>query len=121
MPSLKIKRGTRAQITDAGTANNLKEGELYLITDDKRLAVGLSASAYDAGLRKQSFSFGDGTATSFTITHDLNTTDVIVSVRHTATGQVRFPNWRPATATTVIIDGYVVAPTTNEFRAVIIG
>ena len=46
MPSIKIKRGTRSQIDAAATANQLKEGEMYLITDEDRLGVGKSASTY---------------------------------------------------------------------------
>jgi len=42
MASIKIKRGTRAQLLAAGAADGLKVGEPYLITDDNRLAVGLS-------------------------------------------------------------------------------
>ena len=46
MSSLKIKRGTRAQLDAAAAADQLKEGEPYLITDEKRLAVGLSSNSY---------------------------------------------------------------------------
>ncbi len=43
---IKIKRGTRAQLNAAAAANGLAAGEPYLITDENRLAVGLSASTY---------------------------------------------------------------------------
>lgn len=46
MPSIQNKRGTRAQINAAAAANGLKQAELYLITDEDRLAVGTSVSAY---------------------------------------------------------------------------
>lgn len=46
MPSLKIKRGTRAQLNAAATAGNLKDGEPYLITDEARIAVGTATNAY---------------------------------------------------------------------------
>lgn len=46
MPSLKIKRGTRAQIVSAAGASGLVQGEPYLITDENRLAVGLTATTY---------------------------------------------------------------------------
>lgn len=48
MPSLQVKRGTRAQIDAAALASGLKPGEVYLITDEDRLAVGTSISAYQA-------------------------------------------------------------------------
>lgn len=46
MPSLLHKRGTRAQIDAAATANGLKAGEVYLLTDEARLTVGIAANAH---------------------------------------------------------------------------
>lgn len=46
MPSLAHKRGTRAQIDAAATANDLKAGEVYLLTDEARLTVGIAANAH---------------------------------------------------------------------------
>ena len=44
--TIKIKRGTRTQLNAAASASGLVQGEPYLITDENRLAVGLSASTY---------------------------------------------------------------------------
>ena len=44
--TLKIKRGTKTQIDTAGTNNQLIQGEPYLITDEGRIAVGLSSATY---------------------------------------------------------------------------
>jgi hypothetical protein len=46
MPSVAHKRGTRAQIDAAATANGLKVGEVYLLTDEARLTVGTAANAH---------------------------------------------------------------------------
>ena len=46
MPSIRVKRGTRAQLDAASVSNLLLAGEVYLITDEKRLAVGLSSNSY---------------------------------------------------------------------------
>lgn len=48
MPSVQVKRGTRAQLDNAATSSGLKAGEVYLITDENRLAVGLTVSTYQA-------------------------------------------------------------------------
>jgi len=40
MTKVLVKRGTRAQIDAAGTASGLNQGEIYLVTDEDRLAVG---------------------------------------------------------------------------------
>ena len=47
MSSLKIKRGSYAQLTAAATADQLKEGEPYLIIDQGRIAVGTSTSTFE--------------------------------------------------------------------------
>lgn len=46
MPSISHKRGTRAQIDAAATANGLRVGEVYLLTDEARLTVGTAADAH---------------------------------------------------------------------------
>ena len=52
MASVQIKRGTRAQIEAAKTANGLLNGEPYLITDESRLAVGTATNAYSDCAKK---------------------------------------------------------------------
>jgi hypothetical protein len=52
MPTVRIKRGTRAQINAAAAANGLRAGEPYLITDEARLAVGTSDSTYQAAAKQ---------------------------------------------------------------------
>lgn len=48
MTSLRIKRGTRAQLDAAAAANGLAVGEPYLITDEGRIAVGTGTTTYAA-------------------------------------------------------------------------
>ncbi len=52
MPKVLIKRGTRAQIEAAKTANALLSGEPYLITDENRLAVGTGTNSYADAAKK---------------------------------------------------------------------
>ena len=47
MSSLKIKRGSYAQLVAAAAANQLKEGEPYLISDQGRIAIGTSTSTFE--------------------------------------------------------------------------
>ena len=51
--SLKVKRGTRSQIDSAAATASLIAGEPYLITDENRIAVGVSTSAFEP-MAKQS-------------------------------------------------------------------
>lgn len=48
MAVIKAKRGTRSQIDAAASASGLLQGEIYLITDEGRFAIGLSATTYSA-------------------------------------------------------------------------
>ena len=48
MSKLLIKRGTRSQLDTAASAGQLSAGELYLIQDEGRLAVGTSTTGYDS-------------------------------------------------------------------------
>jgi hypothetical protein len=59
MPSLTHKRGTRAQIDAAATANALRNGEVYLISDEARLTVGTAVNAH-VPMAKQSEAGGGG-------------------------------------------------------------
>lgn len=47
MLTIKIKRATREQLDTAASNNQLVQGEPYLITDEDRIAVGLSDSTYE--------------------------------------------------------------------------
>lgn len=58
MPRLMHKRGTRAQIDAAALANNLRSGEIYLLTDESRLTVGTAPNAHQP-LAKQGEGGGD--------------------------------------------------------------
>lgn len=61
---LKIKRGTRTQIDTAGTNNQLIQGEPYLITDEGRLAVGLTSATYSAFAKTSEIQPLDGDLTA---------------------------------------------------------
>jgi hypothetical protein len=69
---------------------------------------------------KYSASFGDGTTTSFTITHNLGTTDVNASFHVVATGQTVLLDYVKATMNTITFV-LPVAPTTNQYRVVVVG
>lgn len=62
MFQLRIKRGTRAELSAAAAAGELFAGEPYLITDEDRIAIGTSASTFVA-FAKQGEGGGGGTPT----------------------------------------------------------
>ena len=67
-----------------------------------------------------SATIGDGTATTITVTHNLNTQDVVVSVRETATNAGVITDWVANTANTVQLT-FGTAPTSGQYRATVIG
>lgn len=71
--------------------------------------------------RKYAQDFGDGAATSFTITHNLNTLDVSVSFRKKSTGEPwDFPWNNNGTVNAIAVSSGIV-PALNEFRVSIYG
>ncbi len=72
-------------------------------------------------VRKFSATIGDGTNTSYVITHNLNTQDVTVAVRYTASDyRAVMTDWKATSVNTITVR-FKKAPTSNEFRVVITG
>lgn len=65
MPSLKIKRGTKSQIEAAASSGLLNIGEPYLITDENRIAVGISTTNYESFAKKNEVGGGELPAGAF--------------------------------------------------------
>jgi hypothetical protein len=61
---------------------------------------------------------GDGTNTAYTITHNLNSRDVIVQVYDNATYETVFVDTARSTVNTVVLT-FATAPASNAYRAVI--
>lgn len=83
--------------------------------------VALTPASIANYTQTKAFTFGDGVALTYTLTHNLNTLDVIVQVRDVATNEVRYPKIVNATVNTVQISGYITAPASNSMRAVVQG
>ena len=78
-------------------------------------------TAVGSGLDKVSASVGDGSTTTFTVTHNLNTRDVLVQVLRVASPyDVVIADVAAATANTVTVT-FATAPTSNQYRVVVLG
>lgn len=85
------------------------------------LTVGATGFALDTtiAVRKYAADVGDGTNTSYTITHSLNTKDVIVSVYDNSSPYAEVICDVQHTSTSAITLLFSVAPTSNQYRVVV--
>lgn len=83
-------------------------------------AVGLTSIDTTVVARKYATTIGDGTTTTFTITHGLATTDVIVQVVNLTTGDVENTSVNIPNASTVTVF-FTVAPTASQYRVIVHG
>jgi hypothetical protein len=85
------------------------------------LSVGSSGFELDTtiAVRKYAANVGDGSATSYTVSHNLGTKDVIVSVYDNSTPYAEVICDVQHTSTTAITLLFSVAPTSNQYRVVV--
>lgn len=85
------------------------------------LSVGASGFELDTtiAVRKYAASVGDGTSTSYTVTHNLGTRDVIVSVYDNSSPYAEVVCDIDHATTTAITVAFSVAPTSNQYRVVV--
>lgn len=58
------KRGTRSEINVAAATGALNAGEVYLITDEDRIAIGTSTSTYESYAKESEAGGGGGSGTT---------------------------------------------------------
>lgn len=78
-------------------------------------------ASWNSRTRKYAANIGNGTATTITVTHNLNTTDITVTLREVATPyNVVITDIQIVDANNVKLL-FAVAPTANQYRVVVIG
>jgi hypothetical protein len=101
---------------NALTTSDIEEGTNLYYTDTRVNTV-LTNGAYT---KKVSADVGNGTNTSFAVTHNLGTRDIQVQVYDNATyDTVEVDVVR--TSTNVVTVSFATAPTTNAYRVVVVG
>lgn len=70
--------------------------------------------------KKVAATIGDGSATTITVTHNLNTQDVAVSVYDASSRAGVLCDWVASTVNTVQLT-FAIAPTVGQYRALIVG
>ncbi len=104
--------------TAPGTLDTLNELAAAL-GDDPNFATTVT-DAIALRTRKYAQSIGNGALTTITVTHNLNTTDVTVQLYRVSDG-VEFECDVTRNGVNTVVLGFTVAPTTNQYRCVIVG
>lgn len=76
---------------------------------------------YHAIARKFATNIGDGAATSYTVTHNLGTKDVTVQIFENNADYNQIEADIQHTSTSVVTVKFAVAPSSNEYRVVVVG
>jgi hypothetical protein len=106
-----------ATATATGVVELATQAEAEAQTDTARAVTPEGLANY--GLKK-TFTVGDGTATTLTLTHNLNSFDVLTQVRFASDNAVVECEIINATVNTVTL-GFNTAPAANSIKAVVIG
>lgn len=110
-----------ASETVAGIAEIATQAETDTGTDNARFITPQKLANHSGRARKHSATIGDGSATTFTVTHNFNTRNVVVSVFATAgTFDEPICDVKHSTVNAVELT-FLTAPTSNEFTVFVMG
>lgn len=109
-----------ASETVSGIAEIATQAETDAGADDLRIVTPLKLKTSPFAAKRFAVTFGDGAATQYTITHNLNSQDAVVTIRlATGTFAEVIADVEYATVNTVTVR-FAVAPANNSMRAVVI-
>lgn len=109
-----------ASETTAGVAELATQAEVNTGTDDLRIVTPLKLATWSGRIKKYATSIGDGSATSYTVTHNLGSFDVQVAIFQNSTGDEVITDVTHATTNTLTIV-FATAPASNAYRVVVVG
>lgn len=112
----------QSSITTLGTiTTGVWNGTDIAVTDGGTGASSAAGAKTNLGfMTRYATTFGDGSAVDYTITHSLGTQDVHVSVYEVSSTIIVIPDMEVTGANTITLR-FAVAPTTNQYRVVVIG
>lgn len=107
--------------TTAGVVELATQAETDVGTDAARAITPATLAGYAGLLRKRVLTFGDGSATQYTHTHNLNTLDVHCEVYRTTGSQDTVLVDVDRISVNAVRYTFASAPALNAFRSVVIG
>lgn len=117
LPSWAAPTTTPASTTVAGVVELATAAEAEARTSGTLAITPLSAANFGV---KKTFTFGDGSTTSYPLSHSLGSLDVITQLRQASDNSVVQADI-VNTSTTVTTVTFAVAPATNAIKAVVMG
>jgi hypothetical protein len=110
-----------ASETVAGIAEIATQAETDTGTDDLRIVTPAKLKAWSGKSLKYSTTIGDGSATQFTVTHNLNTRNLAVEISRVASPyDIVIADVEMTTVNSVTIR-FAAAPTSNQFNVFVDG
>jgi len=110
-----------ASETTSGIAELATQAEVDAGTDDLRIVTPLKLANLSGRFRKSASNIGDGSATTYTVTHNFNTRDVTATVfpNSGTYDDVEVDVQRTSVNAVTLI--FATAPASNAYRVVVIG
>lgn len=101
-------------------ATELKSTVDTHVADNVKHITAEERQAWNAKTDKKTFLIGDDSAVEFELSHNLQSEDVVVSVRDAASKEIVFTDITVKDENTVVVS-FAKAPSLNEFKVVVIG